>query len=584
MATAYLSLAPGGQKVVLKTPHLKSDDLNDRLRDEARIGIRLAHPALVETLDLFEHQGKPVLVVAFIDGVSVDGLRRKAALGPAAVCRIGWQIAQGLHAVHCATDENGRALHMVHRDVTAPNVLVDKSGDARLIDLGIARSVENLAATEPGTIKGTVRYLAPELLQGLPPTPKSDLWGLGCVMYEAATGRPIHEGAPAQTMISILREHPLDKADAQGIHPKLREALAIIFERDAAKRIGDGYELAEILQQIEADLGDGESELATAVIAVAGEQDDEEIAAAQAGGGPVQENKIPELTGRLLEPGPPHASGPMPAAPRPQSPFALMPPTTSDPFGAAPAPPSGGFPSPAHSGGFAPAPPTNVHPASVGGNPSGALARPSSPLSISGGASPVMPEIPRPAPRWAVPPSTQTGSFAPPPGAGSNVVDAPSVTSSTPITSPTPIPGVPNPFLHSTDIEVQARPRKHNHMQRVSPTRETLDPNSAIVVYAKKALVLAAVAIALGLAWRFVAKPILKGDRAAVSVPASSSSEEDLLKRTLASAVDLPSCWKGDDGYQFVYADRSGRNVVVDHIQQVPRDRRADARCVRSSG
>src|SRR5690606_20995480 len=133
-------------KVVLKTPHLKSDDLNDRLRDEARVGIRLAHPALVETLDLFEHEGKPVLVVAFIDGVSIDGLRRKTRLPPASVARIGWQIAQGLHAVHCATDENGRALHMVHRDVTAPNVLIDKRGDARLIDLGIARSVENLAA------------------------------------------------------------------------------------------------------------------------------------------------------------------------------------------------------------------------------------------------------------------------------------------------------------------------------------------------------------------------------------------------------------------------------------------------------
>jgi hypothetical protein len=511
MATAFLAYAPGGQTVVLKTPHLNSADLNDRLRDEARIGIRLAHPALVETLDLFEHDGKPVLVVAFIDGVSVDALRRQGPLPAVAVARIGWQIAQGLHAVHLATDETGRALHMVHRDVTAPNVLLDKSGDARLIDLGIARSVENLAATEPGTIKGTVRYLAPELLQGMPPTAQSDLWGLGCVLFEAATGRPVHEGAPAQTMISILRTHPLDKPEAAGLNPSLRAALANLFEMDPNRRIGDGYEFAEVLQRVEAELGDGEHVLAAAVIEATGHQDEADRAKGQAGASVFHSAPhpaaagLPALVGTLLGSAPAPTRAPPPRA-------------------AAPSAPTTGFP---QSGG----PP--VTPFSPHGIGSGLYSAPAAEAQTSY-------EIPRSEPRWSPPPPA---GFCSP----SSEAEAPP---RTPLT-PSPMSVAPNPFAGSLDLELESRPPKRARLGTSPPARAraaTRAPKSAHVVHSKKLFAVALIAIAIGLAWRFAIKPRLKESDEQTAAPALVAPSQPMRLAHAApahQAMVVPSMKRG---------------------------------------
>jgi serine/threonine-protein kinase len=108
MATATLARSEDGVDVVLKRPIQSDDDLARRMRDEARVGARVQHPNLVETLDLFEHEGKPVLVVGFVNGVAVQDLRKAGRVTTAAVARVGWQIASCLHALHTATDENNK--------------------------------------------------------------------------------------------------------------------------------------------------------------------------------------------------------------------------------------------------------------------------------------------------------------------------------------------------------------------------------------------------------------------------------------------------------------------------------------------
>src|SRR5688500_18220467 len=116
--------------VVLKQQIRPEDDAG--LREEARVGARLAHPSVVQTLGSFDaHSGRPVLVLEYVAGAALAHLRMRGALPAPAVCRIGADIAEGLAALH--------DVGILHRDVTPANIIVSHDGSARLIDLGIAR-------------------------------------------------------------------------------------------------------------------------------------------------------------------------------------------------------------------------------------------------------------------------------------------------------------------------------------------------------------------------------------------------------------------------------------------------------------
>jgi serine/threonine-protein kinase len=191
MGSVYLGRSPDGERVVLKVPHAQDRDSSLALADEARAGARLKHPAIVETVDFFVDKGISVLVVAYIEGKSLFDLRPKAGpLSGPAVAEIGVAIASALDAIHSAKDDAGQPLHMIHRDVGPNNVIVDTVGAVRLIDLGIVRSSERKQkATMQGMVKGTLRYLAPEILGGADHSPATDLFALGMTLWESALGR-----------------------------------------------------------------------------------------------------------------------------------------------------------------------------------------------------------------------------------------------------------------------------------------------------------------------------------------------------------------------------------------------------------
>src|SRR4051812_12940098 len=102
MSDALLARSPAGRIVVLKKPRSSDPELCARMRDEGRLGGRVYHPNLVETLDIFDDAGVPVLALGFVDGPTLDDVRKSAPLLPAAVARIGCQIAEALGAIHDA--------------------------------------------------------------------------------------------------------------------------------------------------------------------------------------------------------------------------------------------------------------------------------------------------------------------------------------------------------------------------------------------------------------------------------------------------------------------------------------------------
>jgi serine/threonine protein kinase len=237
MANAVLAHhATSGEKVVLKIPHSAAADVKERVRDEARTGIRLSHPNIVETLDLVEHEGKPVLVVRFVEGCALKDWWK---LGPApvvAIAHVGAQIADALAAIHEATDEHGFPLGTLHRDVAPGNILINQEGNAMLIDLGIARSIESKAArTEVGVIKGTLRYLAPEILEGKPQSAQTDLWALGVCLFEVALGRRAVSGDDRAILSAVIHGKLTKLRDGEHIDPSLSSLIDTLLGAPGAR-------------------------------------------------------------------------------------------------------------------------------------------------------------------------------------------------------------------------------------------------------------------------------------------------------------------------------------------------------------
>ena len=262
MGRVRLARNADGRLVVLKTALHEEDD--ERLRDEARVGLRLRHPGLVETLDLFEAvergRRRPVLATAYVPGTTLLALRRHGPLPGAVVCRLGRELAEALSALHTATGEDGRLLGVVHRDVTAANCLVGHDGRARLIDLGIARSQENRALrTEAGILRGTLRYLAPELFDGGPYSPQTDLWSLGVALWEALLGRVAVVGNDAVAIERICAGLVMVLEGDERPDPIARQAIAHLLAPSPLGRPRSAADAADLFAAAERIItrGDG---------------------------------------------------------------------------------------------------------------------------------------------------------------------------------------------------------------------------------------------------------------------------------------------------------------------------------------
>ncbi|MFV2119301.1 serine/threonine-protein kinase [Streptomyces sp. Act-28] len=170
-----------------------------RFRLEARTAGRLNHPGVVSVLDFGEHEGRLFLVMELVEGGSLARLLKERGPLPAEeAAGIAAQAAAGLAAAH----QQG----VVHRDIKPANLLVDADGSVKIGDFGIARFLDDPSAALTGTgqIVGTGLYLAPERALGKPASPASDVYALGCVLYQLLTGRPPFQ---ADTSIAILHQH-----------------------------------------------------------------------------------------------------------------------------------------------------------------------------------------------------------------------------------------------------------------------------------------------------------------------------------------------------------------------------------------
>ena len=223
--------------VALKT--LKRDAWNDReslerLKSEIKLARRITHPNVLRTFDFGEVAGVAYISMEYVRGLTLRYLLEQTGRLPySAALRLARQLCAGLEAAHAGG--------VLHRDIKPENLIIDNSGNAKLMDFGIARPIRRSAAgqTEPGSIVGTPHYLAPEQIEGREVDHRADIYACGIVFYEMFTGKlPFAGDSPMQIVLAHLREEPVTPSV---YWPEIPPPLEQLILRAIARQAQDRY-------------------------------------------------------------------------------------------------------------------------------------------------------------------------------------------------------------------------------------------------------------------------------------------------------------------------------------------------------
>ncbi len=215
----------------------ESDEARQRFLREAIAVSRLDHPMIATLYDAEHADGRLHIAFKFIDG---DTVAQKTASGPLMLSE-----ALAIAADAAAALAHAHARGVLHRDVSAGNIMVDREGRGVLVDFGLARSATDATMTRTGTTQGTLAYMAPEVLRGESADARADLYGLGAVLYRMVTGRPLFEADSTETLqFKVLNEEP--RAPSQ-FRPGTPPALDGLILKLLEKQPGDRYPSAEAL-------------------------------------------------------------------------------------------------------------------------------------------------------------------------------------------------------------------------------------------------------------------------------------------------------------------------------------------------
>src|SRR3954447_11049900 len=227
-----------GRRVAIKRlhPEASASEIAPRFRREMRVAASLSHPNVVTLYDAIEDDGDVLLIMELVDGPTLAQRMREGAIEPGQALRILRAIAGAVDHLH--------ARGIIHRDVKPANILIDRGGEAKLTDLGIASAAEATGITTSGTVLGTPAYMAPELFDGERATPAADVYSVAAIAFEMLSGRRARSGGtPAVIAMRAATQPP----------PGLRELwpeagpLADVLERGMARDPGQRPESATAL-------------------------------------------------------------------------------------------------------------------------------------------------------------------------------------------------------------------------------------------------------------------------------------------------------------------------------------------------
>jgi len=244
-----------GRFVAIKVlpPDFAADpDRRQRFAAEARAVGALNHPNVVAVYDVGEDGSLAYMVAELVEGESLRALINRGPVGARRLSEIGAQIADGLAAAH--------SLGILHRDLKPENIMITRDGRVKILDFGLAKQTVHSKGDEtatallsqPGMVLGTAGYMSPEQVRAEPVDPRSDIFSLGCILYELATGsRAFPGGSAAEVMSAILKDEP--PALASGglpLPPTLDTIIRRCLEKRPEQRFHSASDLAFALRSM----------------------------------------------------------------------------------------------------------------------------------------------------------------------------------------------------------------------------------------------------------------------------------------------------------------------------------------------
>jgi predicted Ser/Thr protein kinase len=230
------------RRVAIKVPlaqHAHDPEFAHRFRREAQTAASLSHPGVVAVYDTGSENGTHFIVMEYVEGRTLkDVIRAEAPLYPDRAAEITADVCSALAAAH--------ARGLVHRDVKPANIMLMPDGRVKLMDLGIARAAASETLTQTAAMLGTAQYLSPEQAQGQAVDYRSDLYSLGCCLYEMLTGTvPFRGATPVAIAYRHVREDP---APPRLLNPDIPASLEAVCLKAMAKRPENRYQTAAELR------------------------------------------------------------------------------------------------------------------------------------------------------------------------------------------------------------------------------------------------------------------------------------------------------------------------------------------------
>ncbi len=224
--------------------------------DEARIGTELNHANIVHVHELGRHGNSYFLAMEYISGRNLRALlewheHRGQRIPVAQAVFIASKVCEALDYAHRKKDARGVNLEIVHRDVSPQNILLSYEGDVKIIDFGIAKAANRHQRTEAGILKGKFGYMSPEQVEGAPIDRRSDVFAVGCVLYEMLTGERLFAGTSDFSTLDRIRTAamPSRHGPFSRVPPELQKVLLKALARDPEQRYPWASDLQEALSQ-----------------------------------------------------------------------------------------------------------------------------------------------------------------------------------------------------------------------------------------------------------------------------------------------------------------------------------------------